>query len=67
MTDPWYLSKRIYAAAILIVATIAGYFSVEIDPETQAVIVDHAVAIALAFSALVSIFLDLWSKYREGK
>jgi len=63
--DPWYVSKRVYAAVILIVATVLTGFRVDIDAETQEVLVTNMTAIGLAGAALVSVVLDLWSKYKE--
>ena len=67
MNDKWYVSKRLYAAAVLILATVVTAFGIEIDAETQEVIVSNLTAIGVAGAALVSAFLDLWSKYNESK
>lgn len=65
--DPWYVSKRLAAAVVLIVATVVTYFGIELDPETQGVLVDNLVMVGTGVSALVATILSLWSKYREGQ
>ena len=65
MNDKWYVSKRLYAAVVLIVATIATGFGAELDAEAQEVIVSNLTAIGVAGAALVSVALDFWSKYSE--
>jgi len=63
--DEWFKSKRLYAAAVLIIATILAGFGVEVDAETQQVVVNNLTAIGVAVAALVSVVLDIWSKWKE--
>ena len=63
--DKWYVSKRLYAAAVLILATVVAGFGIDLDAETQEVIVSNLTAIGVAGAALVSVALDFWSKYNE--
>ncbi|MFA5387206.1 MAG: hypothetical protein WC322_02310 [Candidatus Paceibacterota bacterium] len=62
-TDPWYLSKRIYAAVVMVIALIASLFGLDLGEETQSSIVEAFVAIAAGVSALLAV----WSKIREAK
>ena len=65
MGDVWYQSKRLWAAAVLIVATITAGFGVEISEDTQGVMVSNLTAIGVAGSMLVSAVLDVWSKFKD--
>ena len=63
--DPWYKSKRIYAAGVLIVATVLAGFGIEVDAETQELMIDNLTAVGAGVAALVSAGLDIWSKIDE--
>lgn len=55
----WWMSKGVWGSLIMIVAIVAGYFGVEIDADTQAVMVDQIVALVTAGTALVGAILAL--------
>ena len=63
--DPWYISKRLYAAIVLILCTILASIGVEVDQDTQVLIVDNLVAVGTGVSMLIASGLAIWSKYNE--
>jgi hypothetical protein len=63
MTDPWYRSKRLLAAVVLVLSTLAGLFGYEVDALQQAGIVEAIATIGAAVAGL----LVVWSKVKEKR
>ena len=61
--DPWYLSKRNYAALILVIVAFAKLFDIELDSQFQENLMDFLSTAGI----LVAGVLAAWSKYNEGK
>jgi hypothetical protein len=65
--DPWYLSKRLYGAALLVICAALQGMKVDIDAQTQTAMVDQIYNIASAVSGIVGTILSIWSKAKESK
>ena len=63
MIDPWYLSKRNYAALILVIVLGAKLFDVELDSEFKENLMNFLSAAGL----LAAVVLNIWSKRNEKK
>ena len=59
--DPWYLSKRFYAALIMIIVSIASLFGYQVDETIQNGIMEALTALG----TLISVVLVVWSKLKE--
>ena len=67
MEDSWYVSKRLWAALLTVLAMIAGFFGIEVDAETQQLIVGHVHVVISGVLALVAVALDVVSKYKSTR
>jgi len=65
MKDPWYASKRLWGALLLVGATVAANFGIDIDPETQTAMVDNVTTIGSSIAAVIGAALAVWSKAKE--
>jgi uncharacterized membrane protein len=63
-TKPWWTSKTIWGAIITVLAVVLGFFGVQVDAETQALLVDNAVAAATAITALVGVVLSIYGRIK---
>lgn len=61
--DPWYLSKRNYAALILVIVALAKLFDIELDSQFQEKLMDFLSTAGI----LVAGVLAAWSKFNEKK
>jgi len=61
--DPWYLSKRNYAALILVIVAFAKLFDIELDSQFQENLMDFLSTAGI----LVAGVLAAWSKFNEKK
>jgi len=61
--DPWYLSKRNYAALILLIVTGAKLFDIELDSQFQ----ENLMNFMSSAGIVVAGVLALWSKRNEKK
>jgi len=61
--DPWYLSKRNYAALILLIVTGAKLFDIELDSEFQ----ENLMNFLSTAGIVVAGVLAIWSKRNEKK
>lgn len=59
--DPWYLSKRFYAALIMIIVSIASLFGYQMDETIQ----NGMMEALTALGTLISVVLVVWSKIKE--
>lgn len=66
-TKKWWLSKGVWGAIITVLTVLAGYFGVEVDPETQELFVDQAYAAAVAIAGLVGGVLSLIGRLKAEK
>lgn len=66
-TKAWWQSKGVIGGAIAAACTIAGFFGVQVDPATQAVIVDQAMAGVIAAVNLVGAALAIWGRLSAQK
>lgn len=64
---PWYLSRRVLSAAVMVVALILGMFNVSVDEHTQQLLVNEVEGIIVAGMAVVSGILAIWSKIKPDK
>lgn len=62
-TDPWWASKRVYAAVMMVMAMLAQLFGYSIDDATQSGAAEALTAIAAGVGAI----LAAWSKIKEAK
>ena len=60
----WWQSKTIWAAVIVVGASILKIFKIDIDADTQGMITDQAVNLAMAVSAVVSIYGRVTAKHK---
>jgi len=65
--DPWYASKRLWAAGILVVTTVLVNFGVDVDAETQGKLAEYLTTVGASTAAIVAIILNGWSKFNEKK
>jgi hypothetical protein len=61
--DPWYLSKRNYAALILLIVTGARLFDIELDSQFQERLMDFMSSAGVVAAGILAV----WSKRNEGK
>lgn len=66
-TKPWYASKGIIGPIVTIAALVAGFFGIDIDTQTQAVVVDELVAAASAIVAVVGAIVGIWGRVTATK
>jgi len=66
-TKPWYQSKTIIGGAVTLAATVAAIFGVEVDEQTQAVIVDQGVAIGTAVATVIGGVLAIYGRLKASK
>ena len=65
--DPQYKSKRLYAAGILVVATVASNAGIDIDPAAQGKLASYFTTMGTTIAAIVGVVLTVWSKWNEKK
>ncbi len=53
---PWYTSKTIWGSLIAMIAGIGGAFGLDLDPQTQAGLVDGILKIVSAAGSLLAIY-----------
>ena len=61
--DPWYLSKRNYAALILLIVTGAKLFDIELDSQFQENLMDFMSSAGIVAAGILAV----WSKRNEKK
>ena len=61
--DPWYLSKRNYAALILLIVTGAKLFDIELDSQFH----DDLMNFLSSAGIVIAGVLAIWSKRNEKK
>lgn len=66
-TKAWWQSKGIIGGFIGAACTIAALFGVTVDPATQAVIVDQAMAGTVAAVNLAGAALAIWGRLSASK
>jgi hypothetical protein len=66
-TKPWYASKGVIGPIVATLALIAGFFGIEIDEATQAVIIDQGTALLTAAVAFGGIVLGLIGRVTAAK
>jgi tetrahydrodipicolinate N-succinyltransferase len=64
---PWWQSRAIIGGAVSIGAVVAGLFGFNVDPDTQAVIVDQGVAIGAAVATVVGGVMAIWGRIKATK
>ncbi len=63
--DPWWKSKRIYAAVVMVIALIASLFGYTIGEDQQGQIVEALTAIAAAVGAVLVVISKLLEKSKD--
>ena len=66
-TKSWYASKGIIGPIITLIALLGGFFGVDIDVDTQAVIVDEITAAASAIAAVFGAAVGIWGRVTATK
>jgi hypothetical protein len=67
-TKAWYESKTIWGSIISVGALVAGFFGIkdEVDPETQAKLVDNIVVIAGAVGSVIGTVLSIYGRIKAN-
>ena len=60
----WWQSKTIWAAVIVVGASILKIFNIDIDTDSQGIITDQAVNLAMTVSAMVTIYGRITAKHK---
>ncbi len=63
--DPWWKSKRIYAAVVMVIALIASLFGYTIGEDQQGQIVEALTVIAAAVGAVLVVISKLLEKSKD--
>ena len=63
---PWYLSRTIWASAIVVIATLAGLFGFVIEDADIDLLVDALLQAVVALAALVAIVGRIFARARIG-
>ncbi len=66
-TKPWWESKTIWGSIITVVAVTTGLFGIQIDPQTQAVLVDNVTALMSAGGAIMGAILGIYGRVKADK
>jgi len=61
-SDPWYKSKRLYAAVLMVVAMMAGLFGWTITEEEQAAMAEILATVGAGIAALLAIISKILEK-----
>lgn len=61
-SDPWYKSKRLYAAVLMVVAMMAGLFGWTITEEEQAAMAEILATVGTGIAALLAIISKILEK-----
>jgi len=64
--EPWK-SERVWAAIIMLISVVLVQFGIEIDTETQQVMVNKIMTTVASVGGLVAIVMNIHSKWREKK
>jgi len=65
--DKWYLSKRYFAALVLVASTAATVSGFDFTPDMQTILSENLAALGTAGSMIVGVIAAVWSKKNEGK
>lgn len=66
-TKSWYASKGVWGGIIALASVIAGFFGVQIDESTQAVIVDQITGSAAAVGVIAGAVTAIWGRLAANK
>jgi hypothetical protein len=64
---PWWQSKGIVGPLVAILALVLSFFGVKIDPATQGLIVDQAIAGLGAAVALLGSIVGIWGRVTASR
>ncbi len=65
--DKWYMSKRLWASVLSLVAAGLTVFGIAISDAEQQAIIDALDKFIPAAAALISALLAVWSKIQEAR
>ncbi len=66
-TKPWWESKTIWGSIITVVAVASGLFGIQIDAQTQGLLVDNITALVSAGGAIVGALLGIYGRVKADK
>ena len=61
--DPWLKSKRVWAAVLMCIVSVATLLGYDIPDETQSLLLE----VLTTFGGVVAALIAIWSKIKEGK
>ena len=61
---PWYLSRTIWASAVVVIATLAGLFGFAVEDADIDLLVDGLLQTVAALAGVVAIFARIVAKAR---
>lgn len=64
-SDPWWKSKRIYAAVVMVLALVASLFGYSIGEDQQGQIVEALTAIAAGVGAMLVVVSKILEKGKD--
>ncbi|TPQ53048.1 hypothetical protein C2U72_00035 [Prosthecomicrobium hirschii] len=67
-TKPWWASRTIIGQAMQLISIVAGaLLGIQVDPATQALVVDQVTAFACAAVTLVGTGITIWGRLRASR
>ncbi len=63
--DPWWKSKRIYAAVVMVIALVASLFGYTIGEEQQGQIVEALTVVASGLGVILVVISKLLEKSKD--
>ena len=66
-TKAWWQSKTIWGAIVTVASLALTFFKVQIDPQTQQVLVNEVTAVVSAVGALVGTVLTIYGRFKATK